>query len=103
MGQAFAQRPQCVHALPSNLGMKWGGAIMPGALNSLTMRMALQQQPQQEHEACPTVDSTFISQFCERVLDECHELVTDRRSHQQWTGQSLGRPVVRSGNVGIVR
>ena len=35
---------------------------MPGALNSLTIRMALQQQPQHEHDAWPAVDSTFMIQ-----------------------------------------
>ena len=35
---------------------------MPGALNSLTIRMALQQQPQHEQEACPAVDSMFMIQ-----------------------------------------
>ena len=35
----------------------------PGALNSLTPRIAWQQQPQQEQELCPLDDATFIIQF----------------------------------------
>ena len=61
-GQAFAQAPQCVQADSSNRGMKCGGAIMPGALNSVIIRIPRQQQPQQEQDTCPLAELTFMIQ-----------------------------------------
>jgi len=57
--------------------MKCGGAIIPGALNSLTTRIALQQHPQHEHDAWLPVDRTFMIQVT-RPCDSASRLISRR-------------------------
>ena len=49
--------------------------MTPGALNSLTIRIAWQQQPQQEQDACPLADSTFMIQVT-RPCDSASRLIS---------------------------
>ena len=63
IGQLLAHLPQEMHLAGSRRGRKCGGAITAGALNSLTVRIAWQQQPQHEHEHWPLVDCTFMIQL----------------------------------------
>ncbi len=61
--QAAAHFPHPVHEPGSMRGMKWGGAIIPGASNSLTVLKAPQQHPQQEQAQLPMRElSEFIIQ-----------------------------------------
>ena len=70
----------------------------PGALNSLTIRMAWQQQPQHEHEHCPFVDCTFIIQLT-MPCDSASRLISRAPSRETCFSQPSSMP--RSAQVPI--
>ena len=60
-------------------------------MNSLTVRMAWQQQPQHEHEHWPRVDSTFIIQLTS-PCDSASRLISRASFLETWRSEPSSMP-----------